>query len=121
MNPMSFFFRSENAAPFSLDQMRFPAPDFAAEVLSPSTAENDRGIKYEDYASHDVREYWIIDPLEETLEQFVLQDGEYELHMKSATGTAESLVVDGFSIPVRALFDDAINHETLRQIVLQNL
>ena len=114
------FFTVEQAADFEPDQMQFPAPAFIVEVLSDSTEAKDRGIKYEDYAAHDVREYWVIDPMAETLEQFVLRDGEYELRMKSATGTVESLAVDGFSIPVRALFDDAVNRETLRQIVLQD-
>ena len=43
--------------------MLFPAPDFAVEVLSPSTQKNNRGIKFDDYALHNVSEYWIIDPI----------------------------------------------------------
>ena len=37
------------------------APDFVAEVLSPSTAAVDQGIKLRKYKTAGVREYWIID------------------------------------------------------------
>jgi Uma2 family endonuclease len=38
------------------------APDLAIEILSPSTAGNDRGRKLELLARHGVREYWLVDP-----------------------------------------------------------
>lgn len=63
-----FFNRSKSDA-FMPDQMRFPAPDLTVEVLAESTAANDRGIKLDDYASHQGAEYWIIDPVSETVEQ----------------------------------------------------
>ena len=41
------------------------APDFVAEVLSPSTEKYDRGSKLNKYWQSGVREYWIIDISEE--------------------------------------------------------
>ncbi len=41
------------------------APDFVAEVLSPSTGTKDRSIKMKKYKSAGVREYWLIDPEKE--------------------------------------------------------
>ncbi|MCY4571233.1 MAG: Uma2 family endonuclease [Gemmatimonadetes bacterium] len=38
------------------------APDFVVEILSPSTAHRDRGIKLDLYARCGVRQYWIVDP-----------------------------------------------------------
>ncbi len=38
------------------------APDFAAEILSPSNRDHDMLLKYYKYRQAGVREYWIIDP-----------------------------------------------------------
>ena len=58
---------------FQQRQAQFPAPDFVVEVLSVSTEANDRGIRYQDYESHGVREYWIVDPEKQTVEQYLLE------------------------------------------------
>ena len=55
------------------------APDLVVEVLSPSTAKNDRGHKMNAYEKHGVREYWIVSPDALTLEQYVLEDGRFVL------------------------------------------
>lgn len=44
------------------DQNIQGAPDFIAEVLSPSTAARDKSVKLWKYMRAGVREYWIIDP-----------------------------------------------------------
>ena len=54
-------------------QVGKPAPDFIAEILSDSTASVDRGVKFQDYAAHGVGEYWIVDPVQQTIEQYRLQ------------------------------------------------
>lgn len=38
------------------------APDLIVEILSPSTAKRDRILKYELYKKNEVKEYWIVDP-----------------------------------------------------------
>ncbi|MEZ4707122.1 MAG: Uma2 family endonuclease [Caldilineaceae bacterium] len=111
------YFNEAKSAHFSADQMKFPAPDFAVEVLSDSTAANDRGVKFQDYADHGVQEYWIIDPTAETLEQYRLVAGRYDLMMKSGSGEVTSIVLPQFQIPVRAIFDDLVNRDTLRTIL----
>ncbi len=111
------FFSAGVAAAFHPDQMRFPAPDLAVEVLSVSTAAIDRGVKFEDYAAHGVREYWLIDPDAETVEQYRLDGEEYALAIKAQTGELRSFAVPGFVIPVRAIFDESLNQATLRQLL----
>ena len=44
------------------------APDLVAEILSPSTARRDRGVKLDLYARRGVREYWIVDPVEDVVD-----------------------------------------------------
>ncbi|MCI6100097.1 MAG: Uma2 family endonuclease [Selenomonas sp.] len=53
----------------------YGAPDLVVEVLSPSTARNDRGPKLQVYGRAGVREYWIISPLARTVEVYKNQDG----------------------------------------------
>lgn len=52
------------------------APDLVVEILSPSTAKNDRGHKKEVYAACGVLEYWIINPVERSVEVY-LNDGQH--------------------------------------------
>lgn len=55
------------------------APALVAEVLSPSTAKNDRGHKKDAYEKSGVREYWLVEPNSKTVEQYLLQDGRFVL------------------------------------------
>lgn len=113
------FFSSAKAAAFDGETMQFPAPDFVVEVLSDSTEARDRGVKYADYALHKVGEYWIIDCDEQTVEQYVLRDSKSEYHLarKISNGDIESTIVNGFRIPVVAIFDAQRNRETLTKLL----
>lgn len=55
------------------------APDLVIEILSPSTAQYDRGHKKDIYERHGIREYWIVDPANRMVEQYVLEEGRYTL------------------------------------------
>ncbi len=111
------FFGNEKAKNFTSKQMQFPAPDLVVEVVSESTEKTDRETKFQDYAAHGVVEYWIIDPDKETVEQYVLQSEEYELVLKAKDGVIESVVVVGFRINVRAIFNEAENLATLKMLI----
>ena len=54
-------------------------PDLCVEVLSPSTAKNDRGIKKNIYARNGVREYWIVDRRAKDVYVYKLDGDHYEL------------------------------------------
>ncbi len=118
------YWNSDIAASFEDDQMEHPAPDLIVEVLSRSTTGRERGVKFEDYAAHGVREYWIIDPVRKAVEQYQLE----EATMAFATvavlyedqdHTLTSLSVKGFEIPVRAIFDKEANMDALQKILLK--
>jgi Uma2 family endonuclease len=55
------------------------SPDLAVEVLSPSTASNDRGQKMRMFQRYGVPEYWIVDPIAETIEICRLTESAYAL------------------------------------------
>ena len=111
------FFGTEKSKNFTKKQMRFPAPDLVVEVLSDSTEKNDRETKFQDYAAHGVQEYWIIDAEKEVVEQYFLQTETYELMLKSNSGDINSVALPEFKIPIRAVFDEQTNIETLSKIV----
>ena len=56
------------------------APDLVIEILSRSTIRNDRGLKKEMYEAAGVREYWIVNPSDMTIEQYLLRDGQLILN-----------------------------------------
>ncbi len=111
------FFGQAKAQTFSADQTKFPAPDLVAEVLSNSTQAIDRGVKFEDYALHGVGEYWLVDPNQENVEQYLLQENLYQLAVKVKQGLIQSNLVNGFEIPVRAIFDPAQHLAALQRIL----
>ena len=50
-------------------------PDWVCEILSPSTASKDREVKMPLYARYGVPYAWLIDPGQQTLEAYRLDDG----------------------------------------------
>ncbi len=111
------FFGSSKAKNFKPKQVQFPSPDFVVEVLSDSTSKNDRETKFQDYAAHGVQEYWIIDADKQIVEQYFLQNEQYELLLKAKDGAIESVVLPDFIIPIRAIFDEAENLKALAKLI----
>jgi Uma2 family endonuclease len=54
------------------------APDLVVEILSPYRRSYDLVTKLEQYALYGVGEYWIVDPVAETVEIYVLAGSRYE-------------------------------------------
>ena len=77
-------------------------PDLMIEILSPSNPKHDREIKMQLYLKSGIREYWIVDPSSEQIEQYQLQDGAYELmeHGEIVTLT----ILDGVSVDTSELW-----------------
>ena len=53
------------------------APDWVCEVLSESTADHDRGAKKRIFRREGVGHYWLVDPIERTLEILCLEGGRW--------------------------------------------
>ena len=62
------------------------APDLVMEILSPSTTRHDRFTKFNLYQRARVREYWIVDPADRSVQVFVLEDGRYTAKDFGAAG-----------------------------------
>jgi len=81
------------------------APDLVVEILSPSRAAYDRVTKLEQYALFGVAEYWIVDPMAESVEIYVLAGRKYELK-GSFTGSQilSTPLLPGWELAVSSLF-----------------
>ncbi len=55
------------------------APDWACEVLSPSTGSLDRGDKLKVYARENVSHVWLVDPAAKTLEVLMLDGSTFRI------------------------------------------
>lgn len=70
------------------------APDLVVEVLSPGTAKNDRGYKKNLYETAGVKEYWIVDPISNSIEVYILANGKFVLDEVYALYPAGAGVTD---------------------------
>lgn len=103
--PDLVWFGRDKARRIIPDQRVFPPPDLVVEVLSPSTAPMDRGVKFVDYEAHGVGEYWIVDPERQTWDQYILREGRYIT--APAGETIVSPMLGDAVIARGAAFDDA--------------
>jgi Uma2 family endonuclease len=115
------FWSKAKAQKIDAAQNIYPIPDFIVEVLSKGSVKRDRVTKFEDYAMHGVQEYWIVDPIKQTVEQYILPSEDSEiyalLHKLTIADEIESVVIQGFRIPVLAIFDAKANLETLQKLM----
>jgi len=81
------------------------APDLIIEIISPSTAQNDRWTKYNLYKTAGVREYWIVEPAAKTITVNILDNGGYieKTHGDTDTVLAVS-VLPGCQITMADVF-----------------
>ena len=81
------------------------APDLVVEILSPGTAERDKGYKRALYAQHGVKEYWLVGTDAGTITILLLEETGYEVVGTFGEGdTLTSPTLDGFRLRVDEVF-----------------
>ncbi|MFO0940400.1 MAG: Uma2 family endonuclease [Pirellulales bacterium] len=83
-------------------------PDVCIEILSESSPNQDRVLKLEMYRRCGVREYWIVDPEEETIEQHVLDSkGQYLVTRHADAGVRLPLAtIPNVTVSLDAIWED---------------
>ena len=82
--------------------------DLVIEIVSPDDPQRDTQVKRGDYAEARIPEYWIVNPLDETITVLTLAATEYAEHGVFRRGDrAESALLQGFAIGVADVFDAA--------------
>ena len=81
------------------------APDMVMELLSPSNSYYDLTKKKELYERFGVKEYWIVDPTEHSIDILSNRNGKFELVFSGHNkGQATSEVMPGFIVDIEGLF-----------------
>jgi Uma2 family endonuclease len=81
------------------------APELVVEVLSPGIAKHDRETKYRAYETYGVREYWIVDPVHETVEVWIQEDSRFLRKGAFATDDTFESSVLAKTVSVKAIFN----------------
>jgi Uma2 family endonuclease len=81
------------------------APDLIVEVLSPSTAYYDLKHKKSIYEKQGVKEYWVVDPIDKTVEIYQNQNAKFHLIAElTKTDTAKSQLIAGMEVELEKIF-----------------
>ena len=80
-------------------------PDLVVEILSPATAERDKGYRRALYAQHGVKEYWLVGTDAGTITVLLLEETGYEVVGTFGEGdTLTSPTLDGFRLRIDEVF-----------------
>ncbi|MEI9898340.1 MAG: Uma2 family endonuclease [Chthoniobacter sp.] len=95
----------------------FGAPDLVVEILSPSSIRRDRYDKQTQYARFGVKEYWIVDPANHSLEILELQNKQFVVHSSAAeTGRRNPACSPAWSSTWRSCFRNVSAALALRPV-----
>lgn len=85
------------------------APDMVIEILSPSTLRHDRIVKLDLYQRAGVREYWIADPQNRSIEVYLRDENDRlkPQEVYTAKDTAKVTVLDGCTVELDKVFPEA--------------
>jgi len=89
------------------------APDFIIEILSPGDEGKDRNEKLNLYLKNKVREYWIIDPRWNSIEQYVLEKENYTIEIHRITDKVKASIFDDLEIDISKIYQE--NEYLLRE------
>ena len=98
--PDLLFVSQEHVARLGETYLDGPA-DLVVEIVSPESAERDRGTKFYEYEEAGIPEYWLLDPQREQAEFYRLgEQGHYGLVSPDAEGVYRSETLPGFWLRV---------------------
>lgn len=83
----------------------FGVPDLVVEILSPTSYSRDRKEKHQLYERFQIPEYWIVDPDNQSILVYALENQKYQLLMSGSNKEmVESNVLGGFKVKVKNIF-----------------
>ena len=104
--PDLFFVARDNPARLT-DQLLDGSADLVIEIVSPESDYRDKVTKLAEYERHGVREYWVLDHLEQ--ETFFYQldaQGKYQRVLADENGRYDCAVISGFWVDINWLWQE---------------
>ncbi|ATA92987.1 Uma2 family endonuclease [Capnocytophaga canimorsus] len=80
------------------------APDLVVEILSPSNSKKEMKEKFQLYEESGVKEYWIIDPNQESVLVNVLENGKYHTQNPIVDDDVNSIIFPNLKIHTDEIF-----------------
>jgi Uma2 family endonuclease len=80
------------------------APEFAAEILSPSNSAIEMELKFDLYRQAGVREYWVLDPEHKSLHAHRFEAGQIQTRSYNSGDTAPVDIIPGLEITLEPVF-----------------
>lgn len=81
------------------------APDLVIEILSPGNSKKEVDNKFDLYQESGVREYWIVQPIDQNVFIFTLSDSGVFVGLKPATEQLRSVIFPELSIDLKEIFN----------------
>lgn len=104
LQPDLFFLAKERAEIVTETNVN-GVPDLVIEIISPGSTKRDRREKYKIYMQAGVKEYWIVDPQQKTLDIHVLRGEAYvPLGKYKGNDQVHSEVLGGLTFSLRSSF-----------------
>jgi Uma2 family endonuclease len=105
-SPNIIYFDNEKSKLFEGSTNRFPIPNLIVECNDEGCEEQNRGVKFEEYAKYGVKEYWMLNPKNESIEQYQLEKGEFDfVGLIKKEDVVESIALKGFKICLKDIFE----------------
>ena len=80
-------------------------PDLIIEIVSPGNSKRELKTKFDLYQENNVLEYWVVNPLEKNIQQFVLKDKKFQLvHTFFDDDKMDCKIFKGFTVTVKKIF-----------------
>ncbi|MPR37017.1 Uma2 family endonuclease [Salmonirosea aquatica] len=80
------------------------APDLVIEILSPGNTKREMNEKFELYEEAGVREYWLVQPADEVVLIYVLNEDEHYIGLRPATEVVQSAIFPELRVDLGEVF-----------------
>ena len=83
------------------------SPDLVIEILSLGNSRKEMSAKFQIYEQAGVREYWVVFPYEQVIQQYILQDEKFH-SLPISEKTIKSFILEDFEVDIDTIFDTIV-------------